>query len=161
VEWVWRRIDVLIAAVFVAVSAVAASQGHVFMAQYEERLARDLAQARARVDEIETGLRYKLMSETVRAELAASAQARFDQVDVAHTAIAGAGLLKPIALARHRTPELIAETERGFVPRMPRAAGAILATVLGALLGFLAYEIVKLPVTVLTRPRQRKFRRRS
>ena len=160
-DWVWRKIDVLVAATFVAGASIAASQGHAFMTQYQERLSRDLEQARARVNEIKTGLRYKLMSDIVRTELETTAQARFDQFNVAHTAIAGSGAItKPYMLMRYREPRLIAETERAFVARVPRDAGGIVYAVLGALLGFLAYEVLKFPVGLLARPRTRKFRRR-
>lgn len=162
VEWVWRKIDVLVAAVFVAGAAIGASQGHAFMTQYQERLSRDLEQARARVNEIKTGLRYKLMSDVVRQELEAAAQTRFDRLNIAHTAIASAGpVLKPYALMRHREPQLMAETNDGFVPRVPRDGGGIFYTILGALVGFAVYEILKFPVTMVARPRQRKFRRRG
>jgi hypothetical protein len=161
VEWFWSKIDGLIAAVFVAVAAIAASQGHTFMTQYEERLSRDLAQAQARLNEVKTGLRYKLMSDVVRSELETTAQTRFDQLNVAYTAIAGASITKPYAVIRHREPRLVAETERTFVPRLPTGAGGVFYAVLGALIGFLAYEIVKFPVALLARPRQRKFRRRT
>ena len=160
-EWIWRKIDVLAAAVFVAGAAITASQGHAYMVQYEEHLSRDLAQARVRVTDIKTGLRYKLMSDVVRTELEAAAQSRFDQLNVAHAAIAGAGVTKPYAFARYREPGLIAETRRDFVPRLPRSAGGILIAVLAGLLGFVAYEILKFPVALLARPRQRKFRRRG
>jgi len=161
VEWVWRKIDVLAAATSVAAASIAASQGHAFMTQYQERLSRDLEQARAQVNDIKTGLRYKLMSDIVRTELETTAQARFDQYNAAHTAIAGASVLsRPYMLMRHREPRLIAETERAFVARLPRDVGGIFYTVLGALLGFLAYEVLKFPLGLLARPRTRKFRRR-
>jgi hypothetical protein len=162
VEWVWRKVDVLVAAVFVAGSSIAASQGHAFMTQYEERLGRDLEQARTRVNEIKTGLRYRLMSDVVRTELETTAQTRFEQLNTAHTAIAGAGpVTKPYALMRHREPTLMAETERGFVPRPPRGAGGVFYAALGALIGFLVYEVLKFPLGLLARPRQRKFRKRG
>lgn len=160
-DWFWRKVDVLVAAVFVAVTAIAASQGHAFMLQYEERLARETGQAQARLNEIKTGLRYKLMSDVVRSELEGAAQTRFAQLNIAYTAIAGAGVTKPIALLRHRDAELVAETERLFAPRLPRDANGIIYALLGALLGFLVYEVVKYPVAFLARPRQRKFRRRG
>lgn len=161
-EWFWRKIDVLAAAGIVAAMAIAASQGHAFITQYQERLGRDLSEARARVDEIKTGLRYKLMSEVVRAELETAAQTRFGQLDTAHGAIAGSNAVtRPYAFVRYREPQLIADTEHAFIPRLPTDTSGILYTVLGAILGFLAYEIVKFPVTLLARPRQRKFRRRS
>jgi hypothetical protein len=153
---------VLVAAAFVAAASIAASQGHAFMTQYQERLSRDLEQARARVNEIKTGLRYKLMSDVVRTELETTAQTRFDHLNVAHTAIAGSGAItKPYALMRYREPRLVAETERTFVPRVPRDAGGIFYAVLGALIGFLAYEVLKFPVGLVARPRTRKFRKRS
>lgn len=161
-EWIWRKIDVLVAATFVAGASIAASQGHAFMTQYEERLSRELEQARARVTEVKTGLRYKLMSDVVRAELESAAQAAFDRLDVAHTAIAGsAALTRPVILMRHREARLMTETERTFVPRTPRDADAVSFALLGALFGFVMYEIIKFPVVLLARPRQRKFRRRG
>lgn len=161
-EWVWRKIDVLIAAVFVAVAAVAASQGHAFMDQYEERLSRDLGQARTRVEELATGLRYKLMSDAVRTDLAAAAQERLARLDAAHDAIAGAfAVTRPFALIRHRDPALLAETRAGFVPRLPRGVDGALYAAVGALAGFALYEVLKLPLSILLRePRRRKFRRR-
>jgi hypothetical protein len=162
VDWFWRKFDVLVAAVFVAGAAIGASQGHAFMTQYQERLSRDLEQARARVNEIKSGLRYKLMSDVVRQELEATAQTRFDRLNIAHTAISSSGpLLKPYALMRHREPQLMAETDRGFVPRMPQDGAGVFYTVIGALLGFAVYELIKFPVTMIARPRQRKFRRRG
>jgi hypothetical protein len=161
VDWVWRKIDVLVAATFVAGASIAASQGHAFMTQYQERLSRDLEQARARVNEIKTGLRYKLMSDVVRTELETTAQTRFDQFNTAHTAIAGSGIAKPFMLMRYREPRLIAETERTFVAQVPRTAGGIFYAALGAILGFVAYEVLKFPVGLIARPRTRKFRRRA
>ncbi len=161
VDWVWRKVDVLIAAVFVSVAALGASQGHAFMTQYQERLGRDLAQARVRLNDVQTGLRYKLMSDVVRAELEATAQTRFDHLNTAHSAIAGAGVTKPYALARYKEDRLIAETERGFVPRLPQSFAGVFYALLGALAGFAVYEAVKFPVVLIARPRQRKFRRRA
>lgn len=159
-EWVWRKVDVLVAAAFVAAGAIGASQGHAFMIQYEEHLGRDLAQARSRLNDVKTGLRYKLMSEVVRGELEATAQTHFDQLNVAHTSIAGSSILKPYALVRHQEPVLLAETERTFVPRLPTTIGGIFFAVLGAVIAFAIYEVIKLPVELVVRPRQRKFRRR-
>lgn len=161
-DWLWRKVDVLAAALFVAAAAIAASQGHAFMTQYQERLSRDLELARARVNEVKTGLRYKLMSEMVRGELETTAQTRFDRLNTAHNAIVDSNaLIKPYGLLRHREPERMAETGRAFVPRLPREASGIFYTLLGAVIGFLAYEVIKFPVALLVRPRQRKFRRRS
>jgi hypothetical protein len=162
VDWFWRKIDVLVAAAFVAVGAIGASQGYAFMTQYEERLSRDLEQARSRVTEIKTGLRYRLMSDIVRTELETTAQTRFDQLNAAHGAISGAGaIIKPYALMRYREPRLLAETETGFTPRLPGGGGGLFYAVLGALLAFATYEIIKFPVMMLAQPRTRKFRRRG
>lgn len=159
-DWVLRKVDVLIAAVFVSAAALGASQGYAFMTQYEQRLGRDLEQAGARLNEVRTGLRYKLMSDVVRAELEATAQARFDQLNTAHTAISGASIIKPYALARHKEERLMEETQRGFVASLPHGPGGITYAIIGAVIGFAIYEAIKFPVALLARPRQRKFRRR-
>jgi len=162
VEWIWRKVDILIAAVFVAVAAIGASQSHAYMVQYQERLSRDLSIARDRLQDIKTGLRYKLMSDVVRTELEANAQARFEQLDGAHSSIAGANVItKPFALLRHQDPALMADTGKTFVPRLPRSSGGIVYSALGVVLGFALYEALKFPVLFLARDsRRRKFRRR-
>lgn len=162
-EWLGQKIDVLIAAIFVAVAAVAASQGHAFLAQYQDRLAGDLGLARAHLEDVKTGLRYKLMSDVVRKELEDTAQARFDALSAAQSAFQTSGdLTRPWAFFRHRDQALVAETAEDFVPRLPQGSGAHLYVAVGALAGFVFYEILKLPLIFLVRePRRRKFRRRS
>lgn len=162
-DWVWHKIDVLIAAIFVAVAAVTASQGHVFMSQYQARLGHDLQAARAQVADIRTGLRYKLMSDVVRTDLENTAQTRLREVNTAHTAIAEAGTVtRPFAFIRHRDPALMTATGQNFVPALPRDGSAVFYAFIGALIGFAIYEILKFPLALLLRePRRRRFRRKG
>ena len=69
---------------------------------------------------------------------------------------------RPFAFLRHTDPAMVATTWRDFVPALPTNTGSIAYIAAGMILGFLAYEIVKLPViTLVQEPRRRKFRRRG
>ena len=162
-EWVARKIDTFLAAVVIAVAAIAASQGQVFMTQYLHQLGGQLEAAREQVNAVETGLRYKLMSETVRGEIETQARNRAHALQSSYDAVAHTNLfVRPIALARSGDPKLIEGTWRDFVPALPLTIEGIVYGVVGMIVGFAAYEVVKLPFLLLLRePRRRRFKRRG
>ena len=162
-EWIARKLDALIAAIFVGVAAIAASQAQVFMVQYVQRLGGHLDEARAQLTSVETGLRYKLMSDAVRGELQADARHRVDVLQKSYDSIAHANVFaKPLALVRHPDMTLVTGTWHDFVPALPVTPESLAYVMIGVFAGFLVYEILKFPVVLLLRePRRRKFRRRA
>jgi len=158
-----RKLDVFLAAGVVAGSGAAASQAQAFIIQYVQRLGGHLDEARAVLTNIQTGLRYKLMNETVRVELEREAQARVNELAGAYNAIAGSNIFaQPISLFRNADPTIVAGTWRDFVPVLPLGADNITYVIVGMVLGYIVYEIVKVPVVLLFRePERRRFKRKG
>ncbi len=162
-EWIGRKLDAFLGAMVVAAAAIAASQAHAFLIQYVQRLGGHLDEAKAHLDNVQHGLRYQLMSDTVRKELEDEASKRVAELQNAYHAIADADVVtKPFALLRHADPNMLAGTWHDFVPALPATTDSIFYIVIAMVLGFAVYEIVKLPVVLLLQePRRRKFRRRA
>lgn len=161
-DWFWRKIDSFVGAVVIAASGVAASQAQAFMAQYVQRLGGALDEAKLVLGNVQNGLRYQLMSTTVRKELEADASRRVNELQTAYQSISEASFFsKPFQLLRHADPTMIAGTWRDFTPMLPASADGIAYVIAAMILGFVVYEIVKLPILLLAEPRQRKFKRRG
>ena len=162
VDWIWRKIDTFIGAVVVAAAGIAASQAQAFMVQYVQRLGGALDEAKRQLTAVTTGLRFQLMSEAVQKELKAEAEARVRALQDAYQAIVDSNVIaKPFMLLRHADPVMLEGTWRDFVPMLPTSSDSIFYIAMAMILGFLVYEFVKLPILLLTEPRQRKFRKRG
>ena len=161
-EWIWRKLDAFAGAVVIAVAGIVASQGQTFIVQYIQRLGGHLDEATAQLLNVQTGLRYKLMSETVRKEIETDAQSRVDQLQGAYDAIVGANIFtRPFAFFGHAEPAIVAGTWHDFVPALPLDATTITYVIMGMILGFLFYEFIKLPVLAVTHgSHRRRFKRR-
>lgn len=161
--WVWRKIDAFMAGAAIAAAGVAASQAQAFMVQYIQRLGGHLDEAKAHLSNVQHGLRYQLMSGTVRQELEADARTRVTALQDAYHAVADANVfIKPIALLRYADKGMLAGTWHDFMPALPTSADSIVMIIIAMVLGFLVYEAVKVPVVALAQePRRRKFRRRG
>ncbi len=162
-DQVWRILDAFLGAAIIAASGVAASQAHAFLIQYIDLLGGRLNEATAHLNNVQNGLRYRLMSETVRKEAETAAQNRVADLQEAYHAMADANVLvKPIAFLRRADSAMLANAWQDFIPALPRAADGIFYAVVAMIVGFLLYELVKLPVVMLvSEPRRRKFRRRG
>ena len=160
--WIWQKLDSFLGAAVIAAAGVAASQAQAFMVQYVQRLGGHLDEASAQLSNVQNGLRYRLMSETVRKELGADAGGRVADLKAAYDAIAEANFfVKPFALLRHADATMLAATWRDFVPALPATADGYAYVGMVMILGFVVYEAAKLPVVFLIQePRRRKFRRR-
>jgi hypothetical protein len=162
-EWFWSWIDRLLGAIAVGVFGVAGSQLAPLIGQYVTRAAAHLAAAEAKFADIQTGLKYQVMAETVRADLAAAARAEIAAAKADHDPVAIAGIVtKPFRLWQHADSALFDETWRNFVPALPTTAEAVTYTVIGVLLGFLVYEVLRIPaVAIATGEPKRRFRRKG
>ncbi len=162
-EWIGRKLEIFLGAIFVALAAIAASQAHAFIVHYVRRVGWHLDEARAQLTSVETGLRYKLMSDPVRGELVAEARQRVDLLQRAYDNLTDANLFtKPLALIRRADPTMMAGAWKDFVPTLPVTVESIIYAIAGMVLGFVLYEAVKFPVLLALRePRRRKFRRRT
>ncbi|MBX7198444.1 MAG: DUF2937 family protein [Rhodospirillaceae bacterium] len=162
-EWLAHKLDTFLAAVVIAAMAIAACQSQAFIIQYLSRQSAQLAAAKAELTGIETGLRYQLMSDTVRKEIETGARTRAEALQASYDSVAGGNLFaQPLLLARGGDPTLMDTTWRNFVPALPMTPGSIAFTVVGMVIGFVIYEVVKFPFALLIRePKRRKFRKRG
>jgi hypothetical protein len=162
VAWIFRKLDAFLGGVVIAAAGIAASQAQAFLVQYVQRLGGHLDEAKAHLHNVQHGLRYQLMSDTVRQELQAEAKTRVAALQDAYHAIADANVfVKPFALLRYGDPTMLAGTWRDFVPSLSASADSIFYIILAMILGFLVYEFVKLPVVAFAQEPRRKFRRRG
>jgi len=162
VSWIWRKLDAFVGAVAIALAGVTASQGQAFVAQYIQRLGGHLDEAKAQLLSVQTGLRYELMSETVRAELETGAQMRVNDLQSAYDSIVGSDILtRPFAFFAHAESTIIAGTWHDFAPALPLDTVSIIYVFIGMILGFLIYELIKLPALVFRHnSHRRRFRPR-
>lgn len=161
-DWFWQKFDGFLGAVVIAASGVAASQAQAFMVQYVQRLGGARDEAKLVLGNVQNGLRYRLMSDTVRKELEADASRRVGELQNAYHAIADASFVaQPFQLLRHADPIMVAGTWRDFTPMLPANADGIAYVIAAMILGFAIYEVVKLPIVLVAEPRQRKFKRRG
>jgi hypothetical protein len=155
-------LDRLLAALCIAVFGLAAAQITPFAAQYMARSQAEVAKAQARLAEVETGLRYQTVAETVRADLLTAAKRDLATAAAAHDAVAGTTpLLYPYALWRNADPALRAATSAFFVPALPGSPWSWILTSLGVLIGFALYEALKWPVVMVFRAPRRRFKKRG
>lgn len=162
-EWLAHKLDTFLAAVVIAAMAIAACQSQVFIIQYLSRQNAQLAVAKAELAGVETGLRYKLMSDTVRKEIETGARTRAAALQASYDSVARSNLFaRPLILARSGDQALMQATWRDFVPALPETSGSIAFTIVGLVLGFVIYEVIKFPFALLLRePKRRKFRKRG
>lgn len=161
-DWFWQKVDVFIAAIFVAVAGIMACQGHEVIEQYIQRLAAETDQARLHLLDTQAGLRYRVMGDAVRAEHEAEAKGRFDQLKRALDTVAHAPQpIRPLAMIKAHDAETLAKARAEFRPAMPSTIGDVIYGLVGALIGFVIYEIAKLPVLLIREPKRRRFRRRG
>ena len=162
-SWLGEKVDSFLAAGLIAVCGIAGSQGQAFSVQYIQRLGGHLDEARDHLADVQTGLRYRVMGDTVRGELETAAKDRVAVLDRAYSKAKNANVLtRPIAILRYGEPSILAGTEKDFVPALPASRDGVIYTVFGMLLGFALYEFLRLPVLfILREPRRRKFRKRG
>jgi len=160
--WFFQTLDRFLAGAWIALFALAAAQVEPFAAQYAARSAAALAKAEAHLADVQTGLRFQTMAAAARAELEARAREALADAKSDHAAVTEAlPLLYPLALARNADAELRAATWNNFTPALPASVWAVALTVLGAMIGFAAYEAVKWPVLALLRTPRRRFKKRG
>ncbi len=162
-NWLWTRIDRILGAVVVASGAIIGSQIAPLIGQYLAQSGELLTQAEARLVAIQTGLKYQVMSDAVRSDLAAEAGAEVAALRAVHDPVAAANVVtKPFALWRNADPAMLDRTLQDFVPAFPTGDDAIFYVVLGILVAFAAYEALRWPVIELvTSPPRRRFRKKG
>lgn len=161
VNWIIRKIDMVIGACIATAAGMAASQTQAFIDQYLQRLGGHLDEAKLNLDRIVAGVRYQTMSDTVRQELKTDAQLRVSELQSAYDAIINSGIIaRPFTFFRNADDSILNGTMSDFVPAIPLDSNALTYSLIAIFLSLAAYEIIKLPLTlVINRLRRRKHRK--
>ncbi len=160
--WFIEKFERFLAAAWIAVFGLAASQITPFATQYMARTATDLSRAEARLADVQAGLRFQTMADTVRQELATEANQNRAKAQATHDALAKTTpLFYPFALWRSADPGIRSTTWEGFMPALPVKGWAVLFALLGAMIGFGIYELIKWPVVMVLQAPRRRFKKRG
>ncbi len=161
-SWIWRKLDMFAGAIVIASLGMIASQGQAFFFQYLQRLGGHIDEARAHLENVQTGSRYMAMDESIRMELEADAAFRVSDLQNAYSMILDANIFtRPFVFARHADPTIIAGTWTDFVPAIPLDSASLIYVFMGMSLGFALYEFLKLAALAFRHGSQRRrFRHR-
>lgn len=152
-RWIFRKLESLAGTVVAAISGLLAAQVVAFIHAYLQRLGGHLDEARHGQGELLNGQTGALIhDEGLRTQMMAVAQARVDTLEAAYRAIDQAGIFtQPYAFLRHFDGDIAQATMQSFVPALPLDAPSLVFGVAGIVLGWILWDVVKLPIALLRR----------
>lgn len=156
-RWALRKIDSLIGTLVAAVAGLAAWQLLVFIAAYQQRLGGHRDEALRAVAELTGGRTGAALGEpALRERFVALAQERHDTLAGAQAAIADSDVLtRPFVFFAHMDPDIALATARDFQPAVPLDAPSLALGLVGMVIGWLAWELVKAPLALFRRRRRK------
>lgn len=155
--WIGRKLDSLAGTIVAAISGLAALQLPAFIHAYLQRLG-------GHIDEARIGLTALKGNDTVmqageaalRDRLSASAQARIDMLEAAQAAITQAGPFEqPVRFFSNLDRDIALATAQSFVPAVPLDVPSLIFAVIGIVLGWLIWDVIKAPARLLRRQKAR------
>lgn len=154
--WLLRKLDMLGGAVFAGTAGAATSQLQAFIQQYLQRLGGHLDEARRNYETILNSDRYQAIDAQTRDLIVNDALARVREIRNVHDAILSADIFsKPFAFLTNLDPDVAHRTLEHFTPALPLDMEGIVYSGMGLIIGFIAYEIVKVPFSFLGRKKRR------
>lgn len=155
-SWLLRKADGLGSALAGAGGGMSLSQAPAFAHAYLQRLGGHLDEARRTLSLVERGILVPELTAAERAQAVTGFAERVQELEMAWSAIAEANpVLQPLMLLRHGDGDIARRAWEAFTPALPLDSPALVWTALGVLAALLLYELIKAPVTFLSRPRRR------
>lgn len=160
-SWLLGRIDRLIGTMISAVTGLAASQTQAFIQAYLQRLGGHRDEARAtflklQAGEFLPGAAAQSQDQLAQSRLAEAFGRRADDLSQAYNAIADAEVFeRPFRLAAHMDRAIVEATLANFTPSLPLDSASLVFAFAGMVLGWLFYELIKLPIRGITGQRRR------
>ena len=153
--WLVRMFDRLIGTVIATVSGLAASQTQAFIAAYLQRLGGHLDEARRSLARLQSGELLPGLDPASQDRMINAFARRVDELDSAYRAVANADTFRrPLEFARHLDRDIAEAAFAVFTPALPLDTASAVYVLVGIVLGWLLWELVKLPVRLLVRPRR-------
>lgn len=151
-NWLARRADSLIGTVLSAVVGLAALQIPAFIRQYIQRLGGHTDEARRQAEAIAGSDLYRTMEPAARQALLAESEARLAALETARDAIAAAGpFTRTPAFFHHLDADIARAALADFAPALPLEAAALVHGLIGLLIGWILYDLVKWPLRLAGR----------
>ena len=152
--WLLGTLDRLIGTVIAACMGLAASQTQAFIAAYLQRLGGHLDEARRSLDKLQGGELLPGVDAASREPLVAAFTRRADELTAVYNAIAGADVFtRPVAFFTHMDRTIAEATLSAFTPALPLDSASVTYALIGMVLGWLLYGLLKLPFRLLVRRR--------
>lgn len=154
-SWLLGGFDRLIGTVIGAVAGFAASQTQAFIQAYLQRLGGHLDEARGTYQKLQAGEFLPGADMQSQERMAAAFGRRVDELSQAYNAIASADVFeRPIRFVTHMDRSIAEATLANFTPALPLDTASVLYALVGIVLGWLLYELVKLPLRLARRRRR-------
>ena len=158
-NWLARKFDSLVGAVFAGVFGAAASQFDAFVMQYLQRLGGHMDEAQRHYTDVLNAERYRDMAAEAHAVLLSDARGRVDDLTAALRAVGEADILhRPFAFMTHLDADIAARTFETFRPALPVDPAGLIYAGTGIVLGLILYELLKAPFALLMGRRPRRAR---
>ena len=159
--WFARKIDTQIGSVAAIVGGMAFSQVLQFIAYYQQRLGGHMDEAKRQAEALAVYARAGTDGEAART-LAETAMERYDYLHGMHAAIDSApSLTRPFVFASHFDAGIARAALGGFEPAFPLDPASLLYAGAGLVIGWMGYELIKLPITLPWHVLARRRRARS
>lgn len=153
-RWLFSVFDRLVGTVIGAIAGVSASQTQAFIHAYLQRLGGHLDEARASYLKLQAGEFLPGADAVSQQRMAEAFSRRVEGLSQAYNAIANAdAFARPLRFATHVDRSIAEATLTNFTPAVPLDSASLIYALAGMVLGLLLYEIIKLPLRPLRRPR--------
>ena len=154
--WIRKKLDSLAGTVTALIAGLASLQLPSFINAYVQRLSGHLDEARLGLIAIKTGKSGPIAKEAVLHErLEATAQARIDYLEAAQSAITQAGSFeKPVIFFTHMDSDIALATAQSFTPALSLDLPSLIFAILGILVGWLLWGLIKAPTRLFRRKKQ-------
>jgi hypothetical protein len=151
-NWLLGTFDRLIGTVIAAVTGLAASQTQAFIQAYLQRLGGHLDEARTSYEKLQSGQFLPGADALSQQRMAEAFGHRVDELSQAYSAIADADVFeRPFRFIAHMDRAIAEATLTNFNPSLPLDSASLVYSLIGIMLGWLIYELIKLPFAVLGR----------
>lgn len=152
-RWTLDKLSSLLGTILAAVMGASASQMVAYVNAYLQRLGGHIDEARQSLQSLRAGEMSAMVADAAtRDQLVAGFQRRLAELESARGAIEAAGpFARPLALMSHLDRAIAGATFEKFTPAVPLDAPSLVYAVAGMVLGWLVWELVKLPVAAVFR----------
>lgn len=155
--WIRRKLDSLAGTVVAVIFGLTSLQLPAFIHAYVQRLGGHLDEARLGLAAINAGKIGPAAGESaLREQLAATAQGRIDHLQATLAAIdQAASYERPFVFFARVDSDIALATAASFTPSLPLDVPSLIFAVVGILVGWIIWGIVKMPVRLFRRKDRR------